>query len=157
MKLWHWITWLFNCMFIQSRNLSSKTVLGICLGLAVLLESKLICCDWLQLVWQVVAVLMMGLRRIYLQLYMTGLWKYHAGLVRPGPISFRTSWNCFQEKPADQDPYWLQELIYIWFHTVFERIICWSTERYETNFFSFGQVKFSMDKYILAFYLPLDQ
>ena len=28
---------------------------------------------------------------------------------------------CFQEKPADQDPYCLQELIYIWFHTVFER------------------------------------
>ena len=27
-----------------------------------------------------------------------------------------------QEKPADQDPCCLQELIYIWFHTVFERI-----------------------------------
>ena len=63
----------------------------------------------------------------------------------------------FQEKPADQDPYCLQELIYIWFHTVFERIICSSTERYETIFFSFGQVKFSMDKYILAFYLHLDK
>ena len=61
--------------------------------------------------------------------------------------------QCFQEKPADQDPYFLQELIYIWFHTVFERkknvrfkLIC-----------SFGQVKFSMDKYILAFKLPLDK
>ena len=32
--------------------------------------------------------------------------------------------HSFQEKPADQDPYCLQELIYIWFHTVFERIIC---------------------------------
>ena len=43
--------------------------------------------------------------------------------------------HCFQEKPADQDPYCLQELIYIWFHTVFERIICLSTERYEAIFF----------------------
>ena len=31
--------------------------------------------------------------------------------------------HCLQEKPADQDPYCLQELIYIWFHTVFEKII----------------------------------
>ena len=30
--------------------------------------------------------------------------------------------HCSQEKPADQDPYCLQELIYIWFHTVFEKI-----------------------------------
>ena len=65
--------------------------------------------------------------------------------------------HCFQEKkPADQDPYCLQELIYIWFHTVFERIICLGTERYKL-FFSYGQVNFSMDKYILAFYLPLDK
>ena len=65
--------------------------------------------------------------------------------------------HCFQEKPADQDPYCLQELIYIWFHTVFERIICLSTNRYKINFFSFGQVKFSMDKYILAFLLAHGQ
>ena len=32
--------------------------------------------------------------------------------------------HCLQEKPADQDPYCLQELIYIWFHTVFERKKC---------------------------------
>ena len=57
--------------------------------------------------------------------------------------------HCFQEKLADQDPYCLQELIYIWFHTVFERIICLSTERYEAKFFFFwtskifyGQVHF---------------
>ena len=49
--------------------------------------------------------------------------------------------HCFQEKPADQDPYCLQELIYIWFHTVFERINCLSTERYKL-ICSFGQVKF---------------
>ena len=36
--------------------------------------------------------------------------------------------HSFQEKPADQDPYCLQELIYIWFHTFFERIICLGTE-----------------------------
>ena len=39
--------------------------------------------------------------------------------------------HCLQEKPADQDPYCLQELIYIWFHTVFERINCLSTARYK--------------------------
>ena len=56
--------------------------------------------------------------------------------------------HCFQEKPADQDPYCLQELIYIWFHTVFERIICLSTERYELKHFFrtskifYGQVHF---------------
>ena len=65
--------------------------------------------------------------------------------------------HCFQEKPADQDPYCLQELIYILFHTVFDRIICLSTEKYVAKKFSFRQVKFSMDKYILAFNLPLDK
>ena len=39
--------------------------------------------------------------------------------------------HCLQEKTADQDPYCLQELIYIWFHTVFERINCLSTVRYK--------------------------
>ena len=63
--------------------------------------------------------------------------------------------HCLQEKPADQDPYCLQELIYIWFHTVFERINCLSTVQYML-IFSFGQVKFSMDNYILAIYLSLD-
>ena len=64
--------------------------------------------------------------------------------------------HCLQEKSADQDPYCLQELIYIWFHTVFERINCLSTVRYKL-ICSFGQVTFSMDKYILAFYLSLDK
>ena len=66
--------------------------------------------------------------------------------------------HCLQEKPTDQDPYCLQELIYIyiWFHTVFVRINCLSTVRYKL-ICSFGQVKFSMDKYILAFYLSLDK
>ena len=35
--------------------------------------------------------------------------------------------HCLQEKPADQDSYCLQELI--WFYTVFERINCLSTVR----------------------------
>ena len=43
--------------------------------------------------------------------------------------------HCLQEKPADQDPYCLQELIYIWFHTVFERINCLSTVWYKLIFF----------------------
>ena len=50
--------------------------------------------------------------------------------------------HCFQEKPADQDPYCLQELIYIWFHTVFERIICLSTKGMKLFFFFYGQVHF---------------
>ena len=64
--------------------------------------------------------------------------------------------HCLQEKPADQDPYCLQELIYICFHTVFERINCSSTVRYKL-ICSFGQVKFSVDKYIMAIYLSLDK
>ena len=43
--------------------------------------------------------------------------------------------HCLQEKPADQDPYCLQELIYIWFHTVFERINSLCTVRYKLIFF----------------------
>ena len=64
--------------------------------------------------------------------------------------------HCLQETPADQDPYFLHELIYIWFHTVFERINCLSSVRYKL-ICSFGQVKCSMDKNILAFYLSLDK
>ena len=71
------------------------------------------------------------------------------------PDQLATS-HCLQEKPADQDPYCLQELIYIWFHTFFERINCLCTVRYKL-ICSFGQVKFSMDKYILAIYLSLDK
>ena len=37
--------------------------------------------------------------------------------------------HCLEEKQACQDPYCLQELIYIWFHTVFERIYFLSTVR----------------------------
>ena len=64
--------------------------------------------------------------------------------------------DCLHEKPADQDPYVLQELIYFWFHTVFESINCLSTVRYKL-ICSFGQVTISMDKYILAFSLSLDK
>ena len=58
--------------------------------------------------------------------------------------------SSFQEKPADQDPYCLQELIYIWFHTVFERIVCLSTERdklkkfFRTSKIFYGQVHFCL-------------
>ena len=76
--------------------------------------------------------------------------------IRKQDAKFDLDLHCLQEKPADQDPYCLQELIHIWFHTVFERINCLSTVRYKL-ICSFGQVKFSMDKYILAFYLSLDK
>ena len=61
--------------------------------------------------------------------------------------------HCLQEKPADQDPYCLQELIYIWFHTVFERINCLSTVRYKLIFF-FRTSKIST---FWLFYLSLDK
>ena len=64
--------------------------------------------------------------------------------------------HCLQEKPADQDPYCLQELIYIKCHTVLQRINCSSTVRFKL-ICSFGQVKFSMDKYIMAIYFSLDK
>ena len=50
------------------------------------------------------------------------------------------------------DPHCLQE----WFHTVFESVNCLSMERYKL-ICTIGQVKFSMDKYILAIYLSLDK
>ena len=43
-----------------------------------------------------------------------------------------------------------------WFHTVFERVNCLSTEMYKL-ICSFGQVKFSMDKYIISICLSLDK
>ena len=69
---------------------------------------------------------------------------------KPADLDLR----CLQEKPADLDLRCLQELIYIyiWFHTIFERINCLSK-----LISSYRQVKFSMDKYILAFYLSLDK
>ena len=44
----------------------------------------------------------------------------------------------------------------ICFHTVFEAVNCLSTEMYRF-ICSFGQVKFSMDKNIMAIYLSLDK
>ena len=77
--------------------------------------------------------------------------------VDPDQLASSLDLHCLQEKPADQDPYCLQEVMYIWFHTIFERINnCLSTVRYKL-ICSFGQIKFSMDKYILAFYLSLDK
>ena len=64
------------------------------------------------------------------------------------------SWlHYLQEKPADQDPYCLQELIYIWFHTVFERINCLSTVRYKL-ICSFGQVNFLWTSTFWLFICP---
>ena len=72
-------------------------------------------------------------------------------------INWLLDLHCLQEKPADQDPYYLQELISgftrvdTWF-----RVNCLSTESYKL-ICSFGQVKFAMDKYIMAIYLSLDK
>ena len=59
--------------------------------------------------------------------------------------------HCLQEKPADQDPYCLLELISDFF-ILFSK----KHERYKL-ISSFGQVKFSMDKYIMAINLYLDK
>ena len=48
------------------------------------------------------------------------------------------------------------QLISEWFHTVFESVTCLSTERYK-QICTIGQVKFSLDKYIMAIYLSLDK
>ena len=55
------------------------------------------------------------------------------------------------QKPADLDLHCLQELISAWLHTVFESVNCLSTERYKL-ICTIGQVKFSLDKYIMAIY-----
>ena len=59
--------------------------------------------------------------------------------------------HCLQEKPADQDPYYLLELISDFF-ILFSK----EHERYKL-ISSFGQVKFSMNKYIMAINLYLDK
>ena len=64
--------------------------------------------------------------------------------------------HCFQEKRADQDPHCLQELIYIWFHTAFKRIICLSNERYKLIFF-FWTSKIFYGQVLLGFLLAPGQ
>ena len=63
--------------------------------------------------------------------------------------------NWLLKKPAD-----LISTVYkiddIWFYTVFESVNCLSTERFKL-ICSFGQVHFSLDKYIMALYLSLDK
>ena len=49
-----------------------------------------------------------------------------------------------------------RELISAWFHSVFESLNCLSTEKYKL-ICTFGQVKFSLEKYIMAIYLSLDK
>ena len=49
-----------------------------------------------------------------------------------------------------------RELISAWFHTVFEGVNCLSIEGYKL-ICTIGQVKFSLDKYIMAIYLSLDK
>ena len=59
------------------------------------------------------------------------------------------------QKPADLVLHCLQR-VDIWVHTVFKREICLSSERYKL-ICPLGQVKFSLDKYIMAIYLSLDK
>ena len=47
-------------------------------------------------------------------------------------------------------------LISEWFHTDFECVNCLSTERYKL-ICTIGQVKFSLDMYIMAIHLSLDK
>ena len=49
-----------------------------------------------------------------------------------------------------------RELTPAWFHTIFESVNCLSTERYKL-ICTIGQVKFSLDKYIMTIYLSLDK
>ena len=43
-----------------------------------------------------------------------------------------------------------------WFHAVLESVNCLITDRYKL-ICTIGQVKFSLNKYIMALYLPLDK
>ena len=49
-----------------------------------------------------------------------------------------------------------RESISAWFYTVFKTVNCLSTERYKL-ICTISQVKFSLDKYIMAIYLSLDK
>ena len=61
------------------------------------------------------------------------------------------------QKPVDLDLHCLQESQYLHgFILFFESVNCLSTERYKL-ICTFGQVKFSLDKYIMAIYLSLDK
>ena len=48
------------------------------------------------------------------------------------------------------------KLISAWFHTVFETVNCLSTESYKL-ICTIGQLRFSLDKYIMDVYLSLDK
>ena len=49
-----------------------------------------------------------------------------------------------------------RELVSAWFHNVFKSVKCLSTERYKVMC-TIGQVKLSLDKYIMAIYLSLEK
>ena len=67
-------------------------------------------------------------------------------------VALKTVWiliSWLLQKPADPDLHCLQESLSAWFHIVFESVNCLSTERYKLICI-IGQVKFSLDKYIMA-------
>ena len=70
-------------------------------------------------------------------------------------VALKTVWiliSWLLQKPADLDLHCLQA----WFHTVFECVNCLGTERYKL-ICTIRQIKFSLDKYIMAIYLSLDK
>ena len=74
-------------------------------------------------------------------------------------VALKTLWiliSWLLQKPADLDLNCSRELISAWFHTVFESVNCFSVERCKL-ICTIGQVKFLLDKYIIAIYLSLDK
>ena len=65
------------------------------------------------------------------------------------------------KKPADLDGL-LFSIVYVWLHSVFKSVYCFKhSEGFAQNFVHYlfliymGQVKLSMDKYLMAIYLSL--
>ena len=83
-------------------------------------------------------------------------------IIMSSHVALKTVWiliSWLLQKPADMDLHCTQESWYLQcmgFHTVFESVNCFSTERYKL-ICTIGQVKFSLDKYITAIYLSLDK
>ena len=73
-------------------------------------------------------------------------------------VALKTMWiliNWLLQKPADLNLH-VYKRVDIWFHTVFKSVNSLNTERYKL-ICTIGQVKFSLDKYIMAINLSLDK
>ena len=79
-------------------------------------------------------------------------------IITSSHVALKTVWiqiNWLLKKPADLDLHCLQDRWYLVVYC-FESVNCLSTERFKL-ICSFGQVHFSLDKYIMALYLSLDK